>query len=130
MTLSNIGISEQLWILRFRIVISGDTRVNPEPKRNSNLPLDLKLKLKAHSFAKVLLLTVYLSVNKFDILCLSETFLHYEILTDDENFQIPAFSIARVDHRYNTKRCGVCLLQDLIPFEAARYKLFSGMRLP
>ena len=71
--------------------------------------MDLQLKFKAHSFARVLLLTAYLSINKFDILCLSETFLNSEILTDDENFQTPAFSIAWVDHHYNTKRCGVCV---------------------
>ena len=30
----------------------------------------------------------YLLVNMFDIVCLSETFLNSEILTDDENLQI------------------------------------------
>ena len=36
----------------------------------------------AQSFAKVSFLTNYLSVNKFDIECLLETFLNSEILTD------------------------------------------------
>ena len=52
----------------------------------------------------LLTLTAYLFVNKFDIVCLSESFLNSEILTDDENFQIPGNSIARVDHPSNTKR--------------------------
>ena len=62
-----------------------------------------------HSFAKVSLLTVYLSVNKFDIVCLSETFLKSEIQTDDENLQIPGYCISRVDHPSNIKRGGVCV---------------------
>ena len=41
-----------------------------------------------------------------DIVCLSETFL-YSI--DDDNFQIPRYSSARVDHPSNTKRGGVLL---------------------
>ena len=59
-------------------------------------------------FAKVSLLTAYPSVNKPDIVYLSETFLNSEILTDDENLQIPVYSIARVDHPSNIKRAGVC----------------------
>ena len=50
---------------------------------------------------------MYLSVNKFNVACLSETFLNPEVLTDDGNLQIPDYSIARVDHLSNTKRGGV-----------------------
>ena len=38
---------------------------------------------------------------------MSETFLNSEILTDDENLQMPGYSIARVNHPSNTKRGGV-----------------------
>ena len=65
--------------------------------------------LVAHSFAKVSLLTGYLFVNNFDIVCLSEIFLNSEILTNDENLQTPDYSIARVDHPSNTKRGGLCV---------------------
>ena len=65
--------------------------------------------LLAHSFAKVLLSTAYVCVNKFDIVWLSENFLNSEILTDDENLQIPGYSIARADHPSNTKLGGVCV---------------------
>ena len=51
----------------------------------------------------------YLSVHKFETVCLSETFLNSEILTDEENLQIPSYITARVDHPSNTKRCGVCV---------------------
>ena len=36
-------------------------------------------------------------------------FLNSEILTDDENLQIPGYSIARVDHTSSIKRGGVCV---------------------
>ena len=43
-------------------------------------------------------------MQRFDIVCLSETFFNSEILTGNENLQIPGYSIARVDHPSNTKR--------------------------
>ena len=61
-----------------------------------------------HSFAKVSLLTAYLSVNKFDIV-LPESFLNCEIPTDDENLQIPGYSVAKNDHPSNVKSGGVCV---------------------
>ena len=95
--------------------MSGDVEANPGPKRNSCQSQSFSIchwnlnSLIAHSFTKVSLLTAYLSVNKFDIVCLSETFLNSEILTDDENLQIPGYSIARVGHPSNIKRGGVCV---------------------
>ena len=116
--------SEQLWITRCRIVISGDVEVNPGPKRNSCQSQSFSIchwnlnTLIAHSFAKVSLSTDYSSVIKFDIACLSEPFLNSEILTNDENLEIPGYSITRVDHPANTKTwwC-MFLLQKFITFE-------------
>ena len=90
-----------------------DVEVKPGPKLNSCQNQNFSIwywnlnSVIAHSFAKVSLLTPYLSVNKFDIVCLSETFLNSEILTNDENLQIPGYSITRVDHPANTKHGGV-----------------------
>ena len=86
--------SEELWITRCRVVMGGDVEVNPGPERNSCQIQSFSIchwnlnSLIAHRFAKALLFTACLSVNKFDIVCLSETFLNSEILTDDENLQI------------------------------------------
>ena len=71
--------------------MSGDVEVNPGPKRNY---------CQSHCFS---------ICHKFDIVCLSETFFNSEILTDDENLQIPGYSIARDDHPSNTKRGDVCV---------------------
>ena len=67
----------------------------------------------------------YFSVNKFDIVYLSEAFLNSVILIDDENLQIPGYSIAKVEHPSNKKPGGICLLQNFITSEAARYKMFT-----
>ena len=86
--------SEKLWITRCRIGMSGDVEVNPGPKCNSchwNLNKACHWNLNsliAHSFAKVSVLMANILVNKFDIVCLSETFLNSKILTDDESLQI------------------------------------------
>ena len=102
-------------ITRCRIGMSGDVEVNPGLQRNSCQSQSFSIchwklnSLTAHSFAKVSPLMAYLSVKKFDIVWLSETSLDSEILTDDENLQIPSYIIARVDHSSNTKRGGVCV---------------------
>ena len=95
--------------------MSGDVELNPDPcvtpanaKNFSICHLNLH-SLIAHSFTKVSLLTAYLSLNKIDIVCLSETFLNSEILTDDENLKIPGYSIGRVDQPSNIKLGGVCV---------------------
>ena len=106
---------ELLWITRSRIGMSGDAEVNLGPKRNSYQSQIFLLchwnlnSLIAYSFARVSLLTAYVSVNKFDIVCLWETFFISDILADDENLQMPGYSIARVDHPSNIKRGGVCV---------------------
>ena len=123
--------SERLWITRCRIVMSGDVEVKTGPKRNSCQSQSFSIchwnlsSLTTHSFAKVSLLTAYFSVNKFDIVYLSEAFLNSVILIDDENLQIPGYGIANVEHPSNKKPGGICLLQNFITSEAARYKIFT-----
>ena len=69
--------------------MGGDIEVYLGPKRNSCRRQSFSIShwnlnsLIAQSFAKVSLLIAYLSVNKFDIVCLSETFLNCKILTDN-----------------------------------------------
>ena len=55
------------------------------------------------------LLRAYISVNKFDIICLSETYLDSSILSNDGNLEVPVYNLARADNPNNTKRGGVCI---------------------
>ena len=65
--------------------------------------------IPAHNFQKLELLQGYISSNKADILCLSETFLNSDISCDNNNLQLPGFDLIRADHPSNTKRGGVCI---------------------
>ena len=64
--------------------------------------------LTAHNFEKVYLLEAYNTVNKFDIICLSESFLDSSILTENNNLKINGYKMVRADHPNNVKRGGVC----------------------
>ena len=62
-----------------------------------------------HNFSKVQSLIACNCIHKFDIICLSESYLNSEILLSNTNLQIPSFNFARMDHPSNTKRRGMCL---------------------
>ena len=57
----------------------------------------------------MLLLKAYITVHKFDIICLSETDLDSSARPDDDNLEITGYDIARADHPTDTKRGGVCI---------------------
>ena len=45
---------------------------------------------------------------KFNIICISETYLGTRITSDDGNLEILGYNLIRSDHRSNSKRGGVC----------------------
>ena len=45
-------------------------------------------------FTKLFLLSAYSSVYKFDIICLSETYLNSETPSDDENLETAGYNLA------------------------------------
>ena len=75
--------------------------------------------LAAHNLRKVALLKAYLSVQRFDIFCISETYLNSSITEDDDNLQTPGYDLIRPDHPSNSKRGGI----------AIRYKNFLPLKL-
>ena len=54
--------------------------------------------LVAHNFAKVALLKVCLSVEKFGIFRLSQAYLNSSVTKDDDNLSIPTYDLIRSDH--------------------------------
>ena len=74
-------------------------------------------------FTKVSLLSAYVSVHKYDIICLSETYLNSEIPSDDENLEIPGYNLVRKDQPSNRKRGGACVYyESLLPFRVINVK--------
>ena len=60
-------------------------------------------------YSKLFIVKAYISVHKFDIICLSETYLDSTVPLDDVNLVISGYNLIRSDHPSNTKRGDVCL---------------------
>ena len=74
--------------------------------------------LAAHNFRKVALLKAYLSVQRFDIFCISETYLNSSITEDDDSLQIPRYELIRFDHPSNNKRGNVAIdYKNFVPLK-------------
>ena len=102
-----------IWYCKCLLRLSGDIELNPGPKPNSCKSFSIchwnLNSITSHNFIKVSLLTAYYGIHKFDIICLSETYLNSETLSNDENLNIPGYNLIRADHLSNTKRGGVCI---------------------
>ena len=103
--------------------LSGDIEKNPGPKKDFSQMFSIGHwnlnSLVARNFTKVALLKAYLSVQKFDIFCISETYLNSSITEDDDSLRIPGYNLIRSHHPSNSKRGGVAIY----------YKYFLPLKL-
>ena len=73
------------------IILRDDIETNPGPKQSFSSQ-GLKISdwnlnsLSSHIYKKVSLLSAFISVHKFDIICLSEACINSETLPDSDNF--------------------------------------------
>ena len=56
---------------------------------------------------KLSLLSAYNTLHKFDVICISETYLHKS--ADSDALSIDGYNIITTDHPHNQKRDGVCI---------------------
>ena len=100
-----------IWYCKCLLRLSGDIKLNPGPKPNSCKSFSIchwnLNSITSHNFIKASVLIAYNSIHKFDIICLSETYLNTETLSNNENLNIPGYNLIRADHLSNTKRGGV-----------------------
>ena len=96
------------YFLSRKLLLSGVIENNPGRNPVTICHWNLN-SISAHDFAKVQLLKAYLAVHKFDIVCLSETYLNSSFPFDDGNLDIPGYIMIRADHPANSKRGGVCM---------------------
>ena len=76
--------------------------------------------MSAHNYSKIYLLTTYISIHDFDIICLSETYLTSTTDINDENLKIPGYIMYRVDHPSDVKGGGVCIYcKTMLPLEVS-----------
>ena len=98
---------------RLLILLTGDVEINPSSTRTPKASLSIchwnLNSISAHNYIKLSLLRVYLVFHKFDIICLSETYLSSGTPPDDDTLQISGYNLVRSDHPFNSKRGGVCI---------------------
>ena len=68
--------------------------------------------ISAHNYIKLSLLRAYVSTHKFDLICISETYLNSDASTFDENLEVVGCTLIRPDHQSNTKQGGVCIYYE------------------
>ena len=64
--------------------------------------------ITAYNFLKMSLLQAYNFTCKFDIICLSETYLDTSYYSDDNQLHLPGYNIIRPDNPNNIE-AGVCI---------------------
>ena len=89
-------------------MLGGDVELNPGPKQSSinafsicNWNLN---SLSAHDYAKIFLLKAYIAIHRFDIICISETYLDSSTSPDNNNLETSIYNLIRSVHPSNNKR--------------------------
>ena len=86
----------QVWLFLIRTKRIGDIEQNPESKPNFlskffYLSLESQQHFGAH-FIKLSLLRPYITIHKYDVICLSETYLNASISNDDDSLKVPGYN--------------------------------------
>ena len=122
------NLLEYIWHASRIIILTGDIETNPGPKHSfSSQGLTIchwnLNRLLSQMYKKFSLLLAYISVHKFDIICLSETYLNSETSLDYDHLEISGYNIIRNDHPSNTKHGGVCVYyKNTLPFKLINVK--------
>ena len=48
-------------------------------------------------------------MHKFDIICISESYLNSDTSSSDDNLNIPGYKMSHADHPSGNRRGGVCI---------------------
>ena len=93
------------------ILLWGDFEENPGPKTKPNDKHSVchwnVNSIHSHNFQKIAVLESFVAMHKFDIICISETFLNNTY--EDNDLNLNGYSLLRADHPSNAKRGGVCI---------------------
>ena len=93
------------------IRLSGDIELNPGPisfKCFSICHWNLN-SIESNDFLKVKLSTAYNVMHKFNIICISGSYLNSDTLSNDNNLNIPGYNMSRADHPSGNWRRGVSI---------------------
>ena len=90
------------------ILLCGDIEENlvPKTKPNDNLSVcHWKNSIPSYNFQKIAVLESFVAMHRFDIICISETFLNNTY--KDNDLHLNGYSLLRATHPSNAKRGGV-----------------------
>ena len=62
-----------------------------------------------HNYEKINILKVYKTVNKFDMICISELYLDFPISPDSQQLNIKNYKLVWNDNPGNVRRAGMCV---------------------
>ena len=106
-------VNVMLWYFFRLLELSGDIEFNPGPKPDSSQSFSIchwnLNSMSAHNYSKISLLAAYISIDHFDTICLSETYLTSTTDINDENLNIPGYIMYQVHHPSDVKTKLRCL---------------------
>ena len=93
------------------ILLCGYIEKNPGPKTKPYDNLSVchwnVNNIPSHNFQKIVVFEDFVAMHKFDIICISETFLNNTY--EDNDLNLNGYNLLRADHPSNAKRGGVCI---------------------
>ena len=94
--------ANHFWLDEIVLKLSCDIEENPGPKPRSNQSFSISHwnlnNISAHNYIKVSILRAYISIHKFDVNCIFETYLDSDTSDDDDNLKIAGYNLILVDH--------------------------------
>ena len=110
---SAILLSPFVFLYNLLVSLSSDAEVNPGPNHKPNKAFPVCLwsvnRIFAHNFAKLHLLKAYVTVHKFYIIYLSETYHDSSTKFDDYNLEISDYNLINSDHPSYNKCRDICI---------------------
>ena len=105
--------ANHFWLYKIVLKLTSDIKENLGPKPSSNQSFSICRwnlnSISALNYIKVSLLRAYVSPHKFDVICISETYLDSDTTNDNDNLKIAGYNLIQADHPSNTKQGGVCI---------------------
>ena len=98
-----------LFFIQNLLSCCGETEENPGPKYSLTFCHWILNRLTAHDSTKLSLVQAYITQHNYDIICLTETFLNFYVLSDDNVITIDGYNLIRSDHPSDSKKDGVCI---------------------